>query len=357
VYEYDKINKYQRQEHMVLLNKKIIGLSICFLFAFTALGWGKPTPAAKPRKMKDPELAGKTNPHWTGKHCTECHEKKPKPGKPVTYKFGGDFIKLCNSCHDTALFRAGEHIVGVEAKENKYLKKPPADFPLNEGKLTCITCHDVRLQEQPNLSAKESNPMFLRGFPYKARLTFEWNKSEKVDERYSQNRYVLCFKCHREGPLLQWSPHQNQIKKNGDINEELCLFCHFEVPDRNAVDKSEWKIRRKLQDQCINCHMGKTRLHPIRVTHYGNTLPDKINGQINFSKRRIGLIIPLGIDDQGISRLTCPSCHNPHQRGVSKNEITKKGADAKSRLRLEGFAMCLACHGTAVGVPTPGTPF
>jgi uncharacterized Zn finger protein (UPF0148 family) len=245
----------------------------------------------------------------------------------------------------------------VEAKEDKYFKKPPADFPLQDGKLTCITCHDVRVQEQPSLSVKENNPMFIRGAPYEVQLTFEWNKSERDDERYSQNRYVMCFKCHRKGPLLQWSPHQNQIDKTGKINEELCLFCHSEVPDRNAVDPSEWKLIGKPQNQCINCHMGKTRFHPIRVTHYGNSSPDKIRSQIEYSRRRIGLVIPLDADAQGVQRVVCPSCHNPHQRGVLKNAAAAKGADSKSRLRLEGFTMCLACHGAAVGVPTTGAPF
>ncbi len=337
-----------------MLNQKSAIGSTCLLFILAAISWAQPMPKSERKKTPDPELVGKTNPHWTGKYCTECHEEKPRPGKPVTFKFGGDFIKQCNSCHDTALSRMTEHVVGVGIKESEMLKKPSADFPLQDGKITCITCHDARIQEQTKISAKRQNPLFLRGVTGKSQLTFEWSKSEVVDERYSQNRYVICFECHRKEKLLQWSPHKNQINRNGEVNDELCLYCHSEVPDRNAIDKIEWKLKGEIQKQCLNCHMGKTRYHPIRVTHYGNTLPVKITNQIKLSERRIGIMIPLGIDVQGEERLVCTSCHNPHQRGVLKNRITRKGADSDKRLRLDGFTMCLSCHGVDIGTPTPG---
>ncbi len=342
---------------MIPTNIKTVIVSICFLLALCASAWAQPGVHKERKREPDPELADKVNPHWTGKHCTECHEDKPKEGRPVTFKFDGDFIKLCNRCHDTSVARASEHLVGIEVPENKYFKKPAADFPLQDGKLTCITCHDARIQEKNDLSTKEKNSMFLRKYGLDVQLTFEWNKSETADERYSQNRYVLCFECHKTGPLLQWSPHKNQLNAKGEINEELCLFCHIEVPDVNTADQSEWKLRRKNQHQCLNCHMGKTRFHPIRVTHYGNTVPAKITNQIEYSKRRVGVLIPMENDAQGVKRLVCNSCHNPHQRGVLKNPLSKKGADSHRRLRLDGFTMCLACHGAAVGSPTPGTPF
>jgi len=330
------------------MNKKIFFYLILTLILFTPPVWAL--------KFPDPELAGKPNPHWTGKSCLECHEKKPEKGKPATYKFGGDFNKLCKSCHDTALFRLEEHIVGIKLQEDPYIKQPPQDFLLPEGKISCVTCHDLRLQEYPNPSIKEKNPMFLRRAPYKDMLTFEWAKSE-MDIRYRQSRYGLCLYCHKMGPLLQWSPHKNQITSRGEINKQMCLFCHFEVPDRDAIEVRDWKLRGKLQDHCKGCHMGKTRYHPIRVTHYGNTLPDKIKNQIKFSQKRLKIIIPLDTDAQGVLRVTCPSCHNPHQRGVLKNIATRRGADANKKLRVDGFGMCLACHGQAVGVPTSGAPF
>ncbi len=307
-------------------------------------------------RVNDPELLKKPNPHWTGKSCLVCHEKKPKKGDPITFKFAGDFVKLCNSCHDTTLQRADEHVVNVKIPKNKRFKMPPKDFPLTNGKMTCITCHDLRLQERSNKRLQEKNPMFLRRAPYEIMLTFQWADSE-MDERYRQSRYGLCLYCHVQGTVLAWSPHKNQIKPNGEINEELCLFCHFEVPERNALDRKDWKVRGAIKYQCKSCHMGKTRYHPIRVTHYGNTMPAKVYNQIKSSERKVGMIIPLDKDAQGTERLTCCSCHNAHQKGVLKNPITAKGADATNRLRLPGFSICLACHGEDVGVSQSGRPF
>ena len=309
-------------------------------------------------KLKDPELEGKTNPHWTGNSCLECHETKPEEGKPATLKFGGDFIKLCNRCHETKQLRAEEHIVGVPLREDANYIKPPKEFLLQDGNISCITCHECKPQRQQNLSAKEKNSAFLRGgAPYNTYLTFEWVRSEATDVRYKQNRYGICLFCHKSGAVLQWSPHKNQVETNGQINEELCLYCHSDVPDRAAVEAKDWKLNDPLQYYCVGCHMGKTRFHPIRVTHYGCEPPEKIKNQIKYSERRLGVIVPYGQDATGINRLTCPSCHTAHQQGVLKNQITMKGADSNKRLRVEGFGMCLTCHGEAVGVPVGGAPF
>jgi len=49
-------------------------------------------------------------------------------------------------------------------------------------------------------------------------------------------------------------------------------------------------------------------------------------------------ILPL--DPRG--RLTCSTCHNPHQPGVMVNDKAAKGAGSKNRLRLTG--KCSDCH-------------
>lgn len=321
-----------------------------FLFLLTFAFISPPAWAAK---YKDPELAKKINPHWTDNACQQCHlEKNPQQGKNAKLKFGGNFNKLCNSCHDTAISRFDEHVVDVLVTEGPFFRLPPQDFPLNNGKLTCITCHDVRIQESTNQAVREKNSLFLRRAPFEKMRTFEWTKSE-VDERYRQSRFVFCFFCHKKEALQQFSPHKNQLKRNGEVNEDICLFCHTEVPDRTVFNPSEnRKLAAPLEAQCKSCHMGKTRLHPIRVNHYSRMPPDRIIQQIKYSERRIGLVIP-----RAEERLVCSSCHNAHQRGVLKNPITKKGADARKRLRVEGYGICLTCHGESVGTPVSGRPF
>jgi hypothetical protein len=43
-------------------------------------------------------------------------------------------------------------------------------------------------------------------------------------------------------------------------------------------------------------------------------------------------------------RITCSTCHNPHQKGVITYEPSAKGADAPDRLRIEDPALCVVCH-------------
>ncbi|MFQ5646613.1 MAG: hypothetical protein ACE5GM_06770 [bacterium] len=301
---------------------------------------------------KDPELKGKLNPHWQKNACQECHVSKPISGNPAPIKYGGDDVKLCNSCHKTKLQGVDQHVYNVPVVEDSRHKAPPPDFPLKDGNIiTCITCHDVRLQEKPNKSIKSQNKSFLRRAPYEVIKTFFWGNDP--DERYFQTRYALCLFCHIKGSLTQFSPHQNQINPDGSVNRAMCLFCHTEVPDRNAILPKDWKLRKTLYSHCKSCHMGKTVLHPIRVNHYGRMPPENIAKQIAYSEKRLGLMIP-----RSNGRLVCPSCHNPHAKGVELNPITRKGADATKRLRVDGYGICLTCHGEAgPGTPKSGRPF
>ncbi|MGZ3614963.1 MAG: hypothetical protein ACXU9X_13835, partial [Thermodesulfobacteriota bacterium] len=43
-------------------------------------------------------------------------------------------------------------------------------------------------------------------------------------------------------------------------------------------------------------------------------------------------------------RITCSTCHNPHQEGVIMYQPSAKGADSPSRLRLPAPSLCLVCH-------------
>lgn len=44
------------------------------------------------------------------------------------------------------------------------------------------------------------------------------------------------------------------------------------------------------------------------------------------------------------NRVTCSTCHNPHQKGVIRREAAAKGADAPDKLRLPSPRLCFACH-------------
>ncbi len=43
-------------------------------------------------------------------------------------------------------------------------------------------------------------------------------------------------------------------------------------------------------------------------------------------------------------RITCSTCHNPHQIGIIANGPAQAGADKPARLRMPSGAICFGCH-------------
>ena len=56
------------------------------------------------------------------------------------------------------------------------------------------------------------------------------------------------------------------------------------------------------------------------------------------AEERLLVILPL----VPRGRITCSTCHNPHQQGVIQHEAAAKGAGATMKLRLP--SICFACH-------------
>jgi hypothetical protein len=91
---------------------------------------------------------GKTdNPHarkTDPRACLVCHVVAPAPRvaesrKDANIKFGGDIVALCTSCHSVDSHNM--HPVKITVAPEM---KSPDELPLDrEGKISCITCHDV----------------------------------------------------------------------------------------------------------------------------------------------------------------------------------------------------------------------
>lgn len=76
------------------------------------------------------------------KSCLVCHISAPSegavPGRDSGLKFGGDIVTICSSCHT-----GYRHMHPVKIAVAPDMKSPE-DLPLDkDGKITCITCHDV----------------------------------------------------------------------------------------------------------------------------------------------------------------------------------------------------------------------
>lgn len=284
-------------------------IAILFLVSDTLIAKAKAQD--KPMPLKD-GVADSFNPHYTGKYCRECHAKTPQKGGEIFLKYGGDFNKLCGRCHGNT---PGDylHPVDVVPSEEKRTNIP-AELPLRDGKITCSTCHNLYLQCQQSQIKVTS----LRGAPY-------------------QNRTDLCFKCHKRQEYMMLNAHK-QINENGEVVTASCLYCHAEIPAVNKASFKDIKLIGKLAVICQRCHV-------IAGNHSGNfnhmVKPSaKALAKMKQMEGKFNIILPL--DEDG--KLTCITCHNPHQRGVIPTERAgAKGADSKFRHRLPG-KLCIECH-------------
>jgi hypothetical protein len=267
-------------------------------------------------KVKSGAVTDDTNIHYTGKYCMVCHEQTPLKGNKYL-KYGEDYKQLCR-CHYRTAAR-DVHPSDVEAPK-EFKKRMPNDFPLRNGKIACITCHDVFAQcrnGKPN-GAFKSGRNFLRGGPYKKQTT-------------------LCFKCHDNTKYEKFNPH-NQLDKNGKIITLKCLYCHKKVPDVKTEGFKDVALIGGLGPLCVRCHHkeDKTTLHARHLRKPS----DKVLARIKQMEIEFGIVLPL--DDDG--KITCATCHNPHEKGVIPAERAgAKGAGEVHRHRLPGN-ICIKCH-------------
>jgi len=256
-----------------------------------------------------------TNIHYTGKYCEVCHEKRPLKGGQKHLKYKNNFDQLCK-CHN---YKPGEYVhpVNIEPSEEKRTKIP-ADLPLQNGKINCITCHDIYMQCQDNPELKLLNKKFIRGAPFKKRTE-------------------LCFKCHDDTQYRKLDPHM-QLDQNGNIIKEKCLHCHVEKPDEFRATFKDVKLVGDLLSICQRCHV-KTLKHPADANHM--VMPSlKIAAMMRKTEEQFDTRLPL--DNYG--KIFCATCHNPHQKGVIPLERAgSRGSSEKTGKRIPGN-ICLACH-------------
>jgi len=260
-----------------------------------------------------PGLTATSSIHYTGKYCNECHQPIPGgPGQDPHLKFAGDYRQLCR-CHT---YTSGVYIHPVDIQPSPEKKKRmPSSFPLQDGKLTCRTCHDIYLQCQERRFERNS----LRGAPYPRRIDF-------------------CHNCHVLQKYEQPDPHQ-QLNKSGEIVVDTCLFCHLEKPDEKHATFKDVILIGDIELLCRRCHH-------IAGNHSGNADHMGIRPSADGLKRikaiEIKYNVRLPLDENG--KMTCITCHNPHARGViPENRPGAKGAGSKHRHRLPED-MCIECH-------------
>jgi len=256
-------------------------------------------------------------------------------------RFHGDVSRLCQSCHNGRAASREAHAVDV-APSPIMAKRIPAGFPLAQGRLDCLTCHDVGRSCRAKPTTALANGNMLRGDPVADPL-------------------LLCLRCHAQQDYRPFNAH-DQLEA-GKPKMEMCSWCHVSIPDINAPPASEasYALRAKSTSLCRNCHTVAAD-HPFRshlqsrpsaemlwsISAYEmqTTMRLPFPELLRYARatQRTPRSIPL---EEG--RITCSSCHNPHEKGLlPAGNPRSVGAEPKKavnhRVRTTQGKICVVCH-------------
>ena len=289
------------------------------------------------------EPVAATMPHWSPAGCRECHQTDT-PG-------GADFSplqieKLCVGCHDGKRASKTVH-PSYRTISGDQLKRPPADWPLVGDRIGCITCHQVKAGCRKGVGRPALNPAFLRDY-----------------DGGELGRF--CNNCHRRAEAELFSPHV-MLDGHGQVMESACTYCHLGVPSIKAVGEAgaqAVELRHDGAVLCMSCHTRhvdyfepghvhagvspqmKSRMAAAEQTTVGQPAePSAVQRALERGSEPKRL--PLADGD----RVTCITCHNPHQQGVfaagsvqAFGAIRPGGSPSDLGLRYKPAELCRACH-------------
>lgn len=281
------------------------------------------------------------NPHGDPSLCSACH-MSGAAGRGVL-RFGGNVSQLCQSCHNGRL--ATREVHPVDLRPNAAMAKNiPNDIPLEDGKLTCLSCHDVSVNCRTGQPATAPNSNLLRG----ARVSHPME---------------FCFRCHVKQNYRAFNAH-DQLEA-GKPKTETCIWCHLGVPDVESrlKDDASYALRSKSYGVCSNCHTVE-KDHPAGNSHMHATPSTEMKWHMSAYEIQPRMKLPfkqlleyvraanraprsIPLDEDG--RITCHSCHNPHEKGLLPNWNPRSvGAEPRQavnhRLRAHEGIACRACH-------------
>lgn len=293
---------------------------------------------AQDSKVKDSVV----NPHGDSARCDSCHISADENGHAL--RFDGNVPQLCQSCHDGHLAKREVHPVNIVPSE-KIMHRIPSGFPLEDGMLTCSTCHDVtwRCSTEPS-SVVASGSQFLRGGQVANAMTF-------------------CFHCHAQKDYISFNPHE-QLKAK-EPQTETCLWCHASAPDLSFRfgQEASYSLRGTSGQVCRNCHRV-SETHPTGGSHM-EAIPNlEMTWRMSAYEMQSTMRLPfpqllkyaratertprsMPLSENG--RITCHTCHNPHEKGLLPARNPRStGAEPKHatnhRLRVHQDNICVACH-------------
>ncbi len=216
-------------------------------------------------------VEGAVDPHGALDRCGECHTV----GDDGAVTGPQPSTATCERCHPDTNF----HLEGVEPEE---VEVPPV-MVLQEGRMTCVTCHD---EPACDGLARDANGVdHFRDGPYPSTLD-------------------LCFRCHERDAYRQTDPHRELRTAEGQRNDALCVFCHQGVPESEADERVEI-LRVDPVELCKGCHAHQ--IH-VGIPSHLVLAPKEMIERVQAYNAGQPYDIPLGPRGE----ITCSSCHDPH---------------------------------------------
>jgi predicted CXXCH cytochrome family protein len=221
------------------------------------------------------------SPHFHGGLCLVCHENVDDYALRAA-----DVNTLCDRCHGSGQIPANIHPL---RKVPAHITVPKG-WPLTDGALTCLTCHDQGHDDQ------KRRYKMLHGGPYASARD-------------------VCRNCHSSIDLMKSTVHQDSGQDKG------CEFCHKTrpVPGRDTIKTVTFIADPDLL--CIRCH--DEAADDISEHH-------QLVARRELADERTAGMIPLYK-----GRVICGSCHNPHQEDARGHRL---------RDWLVGVELCAGCH-------------
>lgn len=174
---------------------------------------------------------------------------------------------------------------------------------------------------------------------------------------------MFCLHCHGEE---EYRPFNVHAQLEGDtMKVDTCLWCHNGVPDVSLRPEGEAlpALRRESSAVCRSCHVV-TSNHPAGGAHMGAAPTPEMTWHMAAYEMQATMRLPferllryarsaqrvprsMPLDDRG--RITCYTCHNPHEQGLRPARNPRAvGAEPKQatnhRLRAHQGQICVACH-------------
>ncbi len=231
------------------------------------------------------------NPHrFEPSECRSCHIDSERDPKSLT----APITELCRGCHKKFSGKSS-HPVGIVP----VTAKVPPDFVLQDGKLTCNTCHNIHGDRFTQFGEKT---YFLR--------------------RQATGR-EFCLSCHTM--MIPDSGHPAVL---GVAH----LSARFRVTDASQpLDQ--------LSMECIGCHDGIAG----KLTDFGagiwrhETTSHPIGVDYQESRMKSGNLKPLSSISKKIrlfsGRIGCGTCHDAYSR--LPNHLVMSNV---------GSSLCIRCH-------------